>query len=520
VAVEVLQTMIASEWELSNDLSQIQTAMIDSLDTIFKSKPINEGTLQKRFISELVQLFDSVEEDDPMFGALHGLLDTIEEFFDLLVAVYSSEDTGPANDLLNRLRLMDFLRDMQKEEIFIRYAHQLAGVQAHAKNLTEAGLALKLHADLYEWDPAKILAPLSDPAFPAQTAFERKERIFFEMLQYFEEGEAWSSALDAYNELQRQYADNIFDFAKLARTQKAIGSVYESIVNSDKGPVKYFRVSYRGLGFPVGLRDKEFIIEGAVAEKTAAFSDRLQEMYPAATIVANFTEEEIEGQYLRVSPVTAHRDLEHPVFQRAKVSNIVRDHLLSANCRLFSATTARHTAGPIEEHWVEKAVFTTADTFPTISKRSEIISASRVKLTPLQTALERTIRKTQEMSLIEKRVASGEDEMTPMLLDAVTISISNQADSSVSRYRALLPQPTYQVTEGVDGMDEDVVVEPVFSPEQTALKMALVDHVIMVKRVLGMFGKSENALLRERTEELVTCKSLIAILITYLNTLC
>ncbi len=41
---------------------------------------------------------------------------------------------------------MEFLRDMQKE-IFIRYVHQLANLQSDARNHTEAGLALRLHAE-------------------------------------------------------------------------------------------------------------------------------------------------------------------------------------------------------------------------------------------------------------------------------------------------------------------------------------------------------------------------------------
>ena len=75
---------------------------------------------------------------------------------------------------------------MQKEEIFIRYVHQLAQLQDEARNHAEAGLALRLHADLYDWDPLKTTAALVDPVFPAQSHFERKERIYFDMIKHFE----------------------------------------------------------------------------------------------------------------------------------------------------------------------------------------------------------------------------------------------------------------------------------------------------------------------------------------------
>src|SRR5437667_7265587 len=100
---------------------------------------------------------------------------------------------------------MEFLRDMQKEEIFIRYVHQLASLQSEARNHAEAGLALRLHADLYDWDPTRTAPALLEPEFPSQSHFERKERVFFDMIKHFEDAEAWSCALAAYKELQTQY---------------------------------------------------------------------------------------------------------------------------------------------------------------------------------------------------------------------------------------------------------------------------------------------------------------------------
>ncbi len=58
MAVEVLQTMIVSEWTLSEDLSPIQMEMIDCLDSYFKSKPITESILQKLFVQELLERFE------------------------------------------------------------------------------------------------------------------------------------------------------------------------------------------------------------------------------------------------------------------------------------------------------------------------------------------------------------------------------------------------------------------------------------------------------------------------------
>ncbi|PQE12483.1 SH3 domain-containing protein [Rutstroemia sp. NJR-2017a BBW] len=483
VAVEVLQTMIVSEWTLSEDLSTIQTEIIDCLDLLFKSKPLTDSVLQKLFINELLSLFNHLAQNpnDPLYNAMRDLVATTDEFLDLLTAVHSTDITGEASHMIHRLRLMEFLRDMQKEEIFIRYVHQLADLQLNARNPTEAGLALRLHADLYEWDPSKLLPPLDDPQFPAQSHFDRKERIYFDMIKNFEEGEAWSSALAAYKELQVQYEENIFDFSKLARTQRAIAAIYESISKTDKIVHKYYRVIYRGMGFPQSMRDKQFVYEGPPTEKTSQFTDRMQEQHPSAQIVTSGDIDDVEGQFLQISALSPHRDLAHHVFQRSKVPHVVRDYLLSAHPQFFSTTSRRNTSGPVSDHSAEKIVYTTAETFPTILRRSEIVSVERFELDAHQTALERIVRKTQEMAIVEKHIADGEEIVVPLLIEALNISVNPDSESSVAKYRELLPET----------VDEDgEMVE--LNPTENALRIALLDHAIMIKRCLAMFEKSPN----------------------------
>jgi hypothetical protein len=507
MAVEVLQTMIVSEWTLSEDLSVIQTEMIDCLDVYFKSKPLTESILQKLFVGELLERFEPLArgKDEALFGALRDLTDTVDVFLDLLVAVHSGDGSGEASHLIHRLRLMEFLRDMQKEEIFIRYVHQLANLQADARNHAEAGLALRLHADVYDWDPLRTTPALQDPEFPAQTHFERKERIYFDMIKHFEDGEAWSSALAAYKELQAQYETNTFDFAKLARTERAIATIYETIAKSDKLVPKYFKVIFNGLGFPANMREKEFVFEGSPAERTSSFTDRMQEMYPSARIVTNEHIDDVEGQFLVISTLSAHRDLGHHVFQRARVPQIIRDYLISAHPQAFSVTSKRNTTGPVAEHSIEKIVYTTAEPFPTILRRSEIVAVQEVRLSAKETALERIVRKTADMSALEKKVADGEggDESAQLLVDAVSISVNRNSESSVVAYRELIPG-TPRTTSPREFDSE--LGAPEFDPQENAIKMALVDHAIMLKRCLATFAKSGNEILTRHVEDLQRCK--------------
>lgn len=516
MAVKVLQTMIVSEWTLSEDLSVIQAEIIDCLDDYLKSKPLTESILQKLFVSELMARFEplSLVDGDPLYAALGELMGTVDELLELLVAVHSGDGSGSgeASHLIHRLRLMEFLRDMQKEEIFIRYVHQLAHLQAEARNQGEAGLALRLHADLYDWNPAKTTPALIDPPFPAQTHFERKERIYFEMIKHFEDGAAWSSALEAYKELQQQYETNVFDFSKLARTERAIATIYETLAKSDKLVPKYYKVVFRGLGFPVSVRDKEFVYEGSPSERASAFTDRIQEQYPSAQIVTNENVDDVEGQFLVISVISPDRDLAHLVFQRSRVPQPIREYLVTPHPQKFAVTSKRSTTGPPSEHYAEKTVYVTADVFPTILRRSEIVDSYNISLDAKQTALERIVRKTQEMSGVEKRVLQGEGgkELLQLLVDAVSISVNPNSENSVACYRQLIaskkPPRKDDEDSDADESDDDSDDDAVLDPKENAIKIALIDHAIMLKRVLANMAKSSNEILSRHHMDLQRCK--------------
>ncbi len=501
VAVEVLQTMIVSEWTLSDNLEVIQAEMIDCLDQLFKSKHLTESIIQKLFITEILHLFEPLAsvEGHPLHLAIKDMIATIDEFLDLLVAVHSTEMTGEAFHIMHTLKLMDFLRDMQKENIFIRYVHQLARIQVQSRNFVEAGLALRLHADLYLWDPTNNVAALENPPLFEQTAFERKEVLYFDMIKHFEDGRAWDNALAIYRELTDQYENNVYDFAKLARTQRAMAKIYEAIAKGESQTPRYFRVVYRGLGFPSGLRDKHFIFEGSPSERLSAFIDRMQQQHPSAQVAPPGDVTDVEGQFLQIFAVSPHRDLFHPIYQRPKILPSTREYLLSSHPCHFSITSRRQAPTiDVNEQWVEKTIYTTAEAFPTILQRSEIIAVDEVRLSPIQTAIERTVRKTQELAFLESRFAQGEDSIFGALTDALTESVHPSSDASVALYRKLLP-----VQGDEFDVHDDAGGETELEPLHNALKMALVDHAVELKRCLSLYSKPAHQATRT---ELAHCK--------------
>ncbi len=490
VAVRILQAMIISEWNLNEDLSVIQAEMIDCFEILFKSRNIGESLVQKMFVNELLDMFESLARapSDPMWQAIKDMISIIDELLELLAAVHSPDITESLR-IMNTLQLMNFLKDMQKEEIFIRYVHQLAEVQASLQNKTEAGLALRLHADLYTWK-STCVKPLTDPAFPEQPSFDRKEQLYFEMIKYFEEGEAWHSALSSYRELANQYEYSHYDFSKLARTQRAMATIYETISKGEWQMHRYFRVIYQGLGFPSNLRDKQYIYEAEASERQSAFTDRMRQLHPAAQVSTKGEVEDEEGQYLQISSVSVYRDLDHPIYQQPKVVQSTRDYISSARPNCFAVTSKRHSpASGVQNQWIEKTLYKTKESFPTILRRSEIISVDTTRLSPLQTAVERTARKSSELAALDKRITSGDESNPSTLTDAILSSVDPSSAATVAQYRQLLPSTTEEAEEDDKG--------PSLSPHENALQIALFDHTSILKHCLSHYVRPDQIATRD-----------------------
>ena len=101
-----------------------------------------------------------------------------------------------------------------------------------SQNYVEAGLTLKLHADLHEWDLHSFAPPMEDLGLPQQSQFHRKETLCLLILDYlgtnfFQDyifallislvilftgkGKAWESALEICKELAFQHAEVTFN---------------------------------------------------------------------------------------------------------------------------------------------------------------------------------------------------------------------------------------------------------------------------------------------------------------------
>jgi dedicator of cytokinesis protein 3 len=201
VAVEVLQTMIVSEWALSEDLELLETEIIGALNSILKAKAVtaNEALGRKIFIAELLELFSTIanQPDDALWTALEELVATIEELVDLLTS------TDPEEEQFG---------DILPTEPATRNGHS-HGDPNHYRAGSKGGDS--------QTSEAKELARARRSIDGLSPSSQQQRQ------QHGREREYGVHALECYKQLAEEYERN-GDYKRLAKTHRAIARIHEA----------------------------------------------------------------------------------------------------------------------------------------------------------------------------------------------------------------------------------------------------------------------------------------------------
>lgn len=146
------------------------------------------------FVSQLRGLFDSSSLDPVLRSRVEEFLDSVNLFLDLLMNVRELPDGDEYQDdrVIATLRLMNYTRKIGRDEMYIKYVHQLVNMHLGSENYVEAALTLKLHADLHEWDMHAFVEALPELDLPRQSQFSRKEVLYLLIVEYLSE---WAFSL-------------------------------------------------------------------------------------------------------------------------------------------------------------------------------------------------------------------------------------------------------------------------------------------------------------------------------------
>lgn len=273
---------------LNNNFHAIENEVLDRLDKLFSHRRGDEIS-RAFFITHLRALFERTSMEEPLRSQVEAFLNSINEFLDLLLGIRNLPEGEEWQDdrVIGTLKLMTFI-EKRHRPIFTRYVHRLVDFHVAQNQFTEAGLTLKLHADLYDFNPSKTMPAMEEISLPQQTEFSRKELLLLRVLEYLSRGKAYESAItvskgkacqidspspvdiadfEIMTVLQKEYEHHVFAYQRLSELLTHQADLFASIVTQTRQYPQTFRVGFFGRGFPVSVQNKQFVYRAMDWEK-------------------------------------------------------------------------------------------------------------------------------------------------------------------------------------------------------------------------------------------------------------
>ncbi|KDQ57741.1 hypothetical protein JAAARDRAFT_194025 [Jaapia argillacea MUCL 33604] len=454
-AVQILYNMIISEYHLSGHFDRIENEVVNKLDSLFMSDSKGDDISRAFFIGQLRHLFDSSNVDEQLRERIANFLNSVDLFLELLLSVRAlPEGEEFADDrVIATLRLMNFIRRLGRDEMYIKYVHQLVNMHLQSQNYVEAALTLKLHSDLHEWDLTSFVEPMEELSLPQQSQFHRKETLCLLILDYLGKGKAWESAIEICKELAFQHEEVTFNYGRLAEILRHRASLLEHIVSDQRYYPDYFRVAFYG-NFPAAIRHKQFIYRGYEWEKFGAFCERMLNKHPGAQLLKSMGDPPVDirfgnDQYIQCTAVVPEPDRTLPIFTNPDVPIPVRSYYEHSAINLFSCSRSMVKLGRdgLEERWVEKTYFTTEESFPTVLRRSEVIGVEVHEISPVENALQEVEQKTKELGALFKKYSALAKTTHAVSTNALSMCLNGAVDapigSGVAAYRQVFLSNEY-----------------------------------------------------------------------------
>uniref|UniRef100_A0A8B9GGM3 Dedicator of cytokinesis 1 n=1 Tax=Amazona collaria TaxID=241587 RepID=A0A8B9GGM3_9PSIT len=300
-------------------------------------------------------------------------------------------DENKENRMSCTVNVLNFYKEIEREEMYIRYLYKLCDLHKECDNYTEAAYTLLLHAKLLKWSEEACAAHLTQrDGYQAATQGQLKDQLYQEIIHYFDKGKMWEEAIALGKELAEQYENEMFDYEQLSELLRKQAQFYENIVKVIRPKPDYFAVGYYGQGFPTFIRNKVFIYRGKEYERREDFEARLLTQFPNAEKMKTTSPpgddiKNSSGQYIQCFTVKPKLDLPSK-FHRPVSEQIVSFYRVNEVQRFeYSRPVRKGEKNPDNEFanmWIERTIYVTAYKLPGILRWFE------VEISPLENAIE------------------------------------------------------------------------------------------------------------------------------------
>uniref|UniRef100_A0A8C6PXR4 Dedicator of cytokinesis 1 n=1 Tax=Nothobranchius furzeri TaxID=105023 RepID=A0A8C6PXR4_NOTFU len=334
-------------------------------------------------------------------------------------------DENKENRMSCTVNVLNFYKEIDREEMYIRYLYKLCDLHRECDNYTEAAYTLLLHAKLLKWSDEQCAAhPTQRDGYQAATQGQLKDQLYQEIINYFDKGKVRLVE-------QKHTSAFCFSLELFFFQQRKQAQFYENIVKVIRPKPDYFAVGYYGMGFPSFLRNKMFIYRGKEYERREDLEARLLTQFPNAEMMKTTTPpsedtKHSSGQYIQgfiVKPI-----LNLPTkFQNKPVSEQIISFYTVNEVHKFqySRPVRKGEKDPDNEFanmWIERTTYTTAYKLPGILRWFEVKSVSMEEISPLENAME-TMQLTNEKisSMVQRHLSDPNLPINPlsMLLNGI-----------------------------------------------------------------------------------------------------
>jgi len=380
--------MIENEYNLHHHFNSIQVECIDKMDRLVMGEGKGDESYRRFFIDALDAKLSSSNTPVELRDSGLQFLSSMDEFLRLMLCVRDLTELGKESSNTNlwetermqgTLKLMKWMKVIDSKNIYLKHVYNLYEMHKNNQNFIEAGFALKLHADLLEWNTEKKLEPMPEYGFESEeSSFDRKEKLYFRIIECFESSKAWEKAIQLCKELVYQYETIALNYNNISELLKREAKLYEYIATEDRYFSNYFRVGFYGAKWHSMIRNKQFVYRGIEWEKIGPFCERIVNKYPNSQLLRSNQPPDREIKFGDVLYIQITAIQPEPSWERWIANDDIASSLASVaqadmdyNTNAHNLTTTlmnddeiNITIDPTSDDIIESAEYSVLDNYP------------------------------------------------------------------------------------------------------------------------------------------------------------
>lgn len=436
--IPIFYDMIECEYRSKQHFRQVESELIMHLDSLIESGMKGDEEYKELFHQILSEKFHQERIKCPgVYDRGMKFVETISKLLSRLLdyrSVIQSED-NINNRMSCTVNILNFYQDIKREDMKQRYLYKLCDLHLSVNDYTEAAFTLLQHAEILKWSeepPISSTITGVTNRYDAKTQRELKERLYKDIIDYFDKGKMWEYGIRRCKELAEQYETETYDYIQLSQILEKQAKFFENIMKTAIRPEPtYFRVGYYGRGFPTFLKNKVFIYRGNEYEQVGAFKMRLQIQFPGAQFLKVLTPpgpevKESLKQWIQMYKVDP-KPVERRKFRGRNISNQITKFYEVNDVSEFTLSRPFHKGVKDKENefatlWIERTSMTTKDSFPGKLRWFEVETQNSIELSPIETAIDTlTVKNKEILSMCNRYAANPKIDLNPftMLLNGV-----------------------------------------------------------------------------------------------------